>query len=129
MPRPERPAAARKIPRLCPWQNYPTHKRNRQLEVHGDLPLSYGYCPQELECSSCAGTLYKPNIALEAGRPTVFIECPHCDPEGFRRRVERLKSKLPKGAGPTSTPLSEERERQAAAQGDVRGDGFERPRR
>ncbi|MBM4280099.1 MAG: hypothetical protein FJ137_04885 [Deltaproteobacteria bacterium] len=91
----------------CPWQNYPTHKRNTQLQCHGDLPLSYGYCSQDLGCPSCAGTLYKPNIVLEQGRPFVFVECPHCDPAGFRKRVERLKDKLPRGAGPTTTPVSE----------------------
>lgn len=91
----------------CPWQNYPTHRRNRQLQCHGDLPLSYGYCSQDLGCPSCAGTLYKPNILLEQGRPFVFVECPCCDPEGFRRRVAKLKDKLPKGAGPTRTPITD----------------------
>jgi hypothetical protein len=92
----------------CPWQNYPTHRRNRQLQCHGDLPLSFGYCAQDVGCPSCAGTLYKPNILLEQGRPFVFVECPCCDPEGFRRRVERLKAKLPLGAGPTRTPLTDQ---------------------
>jgi uncharacterized Zn-finger protein len=115
----------KKSPRVCPWQNYPTHKRNRQLQVHGDVPLSYGFCGQELACSSCAGTLYKPNILLELGRPSLFVECPHCDPEGYRKRVERLRAKLPKGSGPTTTPLSEAQ--RAAA--EAASDGFEPPRR
>ena len=100
----------------CPWQHYPTHKKNKQLQCHGDLPLSYGYCSQDLGCPSCAGTLYKPNILLEQGRPFVFVECPHCDPEGYRKRVERLKDKLPKGAGPTKTPVSEQKDAALADQ-------------
>ena len=100
----------------CPWQNYPTHNRNKQLQCHGDLPLSYGYCSQDIGCPSCAGTLYKPKILLEQGRGFVFVECPCCDPVAFRRRVERLKDKLPKGAGPQSTPLTE----QKAAEEDAR---------
>jgi hypothetical protein len=91
----------------CPWQNYPTHKRNKQLQCNGDLPLTYGYCSQDLGCPSCAGTLYKPNLLLEQGRPFLFIECPHCDPAAFRRRVEKWKDKLPRGAGPTTTPVTE----------------------
>ena len=94
---------------VCPWQNRPTHNRNKQLQVHGDLPLSFGYCSQDMGCPSCAGTLYKPNIALEQGRGFLFVECPCCDPGGYRKRVERLKDKLPKGAGPKSTPITEAR--------------------
>ena len=97
----------------CPWQNYPTHKRNKQLQCNGDLPLTYGYCSQDLGCPSCAGTLYKPNIVLEQGRGFLFVECPHCDPVGFRKRVERLKDKLPRGAGPATTPVSEKAEADA----------------
>ena len=33
---------------ICPWQNRPTHSRNKQIQVHGDLPLSFGYCSQDL---------------------------------------------------------------------------------
>lgn len=105
---------------VCPWQNYPTHRRNRQVQVHGDVPLSYGYCAQDLGCPACAGTLYKPNILLEPGRPTIFVECPHCDPEGYRRRVERLRPQLPRGAGPTSSPA------QKAAQAEGGASSFER---
>lgn len=96
----------------CPWQHHPTHNRNKQLQCHGDLPLSYGYCSQDLGCPSCAGTLYKPNILLQQGRPFVFVECPNCEPEAYRKRVERLKDKLPKGSGPTSTPLSEKKDKE-----------------
>jgi uncharacterized Zn-finger protein len=91
----------------CPWQHYPTHRRNRQIQVHGDVPLSYGHCAQELDCAHCAGTLYQPNIALEVGRPSVFVECPFCDPEGFRKRVVRLRDRLPVGSGPTDTPVTQ----------------------
>ena len=97
---------------VCPWQNYPTHRRNKQVQVHGDLPLSYGYCAQELDCPSCAGTLYKPNILLEQGRGFLFVECPCCDPVGYRRRVDRL----PKGSGPSTSPAKE-----AAASADAKG--------
>ena len=101
---------------VCPWQNYPTHRRNKQVQVHGDLPLSYGYCAQELDCPSCAGTLYKPNILLEQGRGFLFVECPCCDPVGYRRRVERLRDRLPKGSGPSTSPAKE-----AAASADAKG--------
>lgn len=92
-------------PRTCPWQNYPTHKRNRQLQVNGAQPIVYGYCPQEKECASCAGTLYKPNLLVEQGRDFQFVECPFCQPDQYRRRVDRLKPTLRVGMGPTSTPL------------------------
>lgn len=96
----------------CPWQHQPTHRKNKQLQCHGDVPLSYGYCSQDVGCPSCAGTLYKPNILLEQGRGFVFVECPCCDPEGYRKRVERLKDKLPKGSGPEKTPLSEKKDQE-----------------
>ncbi|MDP2340689.1 MAG: hypothetical protein Q8O67_07015 [Deltaproteobacteria bacterium] len=96
----------------CPWQNYATHKRNKQIQCNGDLPLSYGYCSQDIGCPSCAGTLYKPNILIEQGRGFLFIECPCCDPVAFRKRVERLKDKLPKGSGPEKTPLSEAKDKE-----------------
>jgi hypothetical protein len=95
-------------PRECPWANYPTHKRNRELQVNGERPLVYGYCAQERECGSCAGTLYKPNLVVEQGRSFLFVECPYCSPAAYRRRVERWKDKLPVGAGPTTTPLTPE---------------------
>jgi hypothetical protein len=81
---------------MCPWQNYPTHKRNRELQVDGYKPIVYGYCPQAEDCSSCAGTTYKPNIVKQLGRPFERVPCPHCRPEDYKRRVERLKEKLPK---------------------------------
>lgn len=92
-------------PRACPWANYPTHSKNRELQVNGERPLVYGYCPQEKECASCAGTLYKPNLVIEQGRSYLFVECPFCRPLDYRKRVVRLKDKLPLGTGPTSTPL------------------------
>lgn len=92
-------------PRACPWQNHPTHKRNRELQVNGERPIVYGYCGQEADCASCAGTLYKPNLLIEQGRSFTFVECPFCQQEAYRRRVARLKDKLPKGSGPTATPL------------------------
>ncbi len=92
-------------PRTCPWVNYPTHRKNRELQVNGERPIVYGYCPQEPDCGSCAGTLYKPNLIIEQGRSFTFVECPFCQPEAYRRRVERLKPALPPGSGPDRTPL------------------------
>jgi hypothetical protein len=103
-------------PRRCPWQNYPTHNRNGELQCHGDVPLSYGFCAQDVDCTSCAGTLYQPNLVLELGRPSTFVECPHCNPEGYRKRVQRLLPKLPRGAGPTATPLTKAADEKAAAE-------------
>lgn len=92
-------------PRTCPWQNHATHNRNRQLQVNGAQPIVYGYCGQEKECASCAGTLYKPNLVIEQGRDFQFVECPFCTPDAYRKRVDRLKPTLRVGMGPTSTPL------------------------
>ena len=93
-------------PFRCPWENYPTHKRNRELQVNGERPIVYGYCPQELECASCAGTLYKPNLVIEQGRSFTFVECPFCNADGYRKRVKRLKDLLPPGSGPVYTPVN-----------------------
>lgn len=82
-------------PRYCPWANHPTHNKNRKLQVDGYRPIVYGYCPQTDECGSCAGTTYKPNIVLQQGREHDTVPCPYCLPEEYRRRVERLKTKLP----------------------------------
>jgi len=92
-------------PRGCPWANYPTHKRNGELQVNGERPLVYGYCAQDKECASCAGTLLKPNLLIEQGRSFTFVECPFCQPDAYRKRAAKLKSKAPVGSGPTSTPL------------------------
>jgi hypothetical protein len=96
----------RSRPGRCPWENYPTHKRNRELQVNGERPLVYGYCAQEKECASCAGTLYKPNLVIDQGRDFRFVECPFCNPEGYRKRVEKFKPLLPVGSGPVYTPLN-----------------------
>ena len=93
-------------PHACPWVNHPTHNRNRELQVNGERPLVYGYCAQDKDCGSCAGTLYKPNLVVEQGRSFLFVECPFCSPEAYRKRVERLKDKLPVGSGPSTTPLT-----------------------
>jgi hypothetical protein len=98
-------------PPSCPWVTYPTHKKNRELQVNGERPIVYGYCPQTAECGACAGTLFKPNLVIEQGRSFTFVPCPYCDPEGYRRRVLRLKDKLPKGSGPTQTPLDVDKKR------------------
>jgi hypothetical protein len=95
----------RSRPRACPWQNYPTHRKNRELQVNGERPIVYGYCGQEADCASCAGTLFKPNLVVEQGRTFTFVECPFCQQDAYRKRVARLKDKLPKGSGPESTPL------------------------
>lgn len=86
---PERPSS-------CPWFNYATHSKNRQLQVDGTRPIVYGYCPQNDECGSCAGTGYKPNLLLQLGRPFDFVPCPYCLPDAYKKRVEKLKAKLPK---------------------------------
>ncbi len=80
------------MPKLhtCPWQNRPTHRRNRELQVSADVPISYGYCAVDEDCASCAGTGYKPNILLQLGRETLTVPCPYCQPEKYRKRVERL---------------------------------------
>ncbi len=80
----------------CPWQTRPTHKRNRQIQVDGYRPIVYGYCPQDEDCASCAGTGFKPNIEVRMGRDYDFVPCPYCAPEDYKKRVERLKDKLPK---------------------------------
>ena len=82
--------------RSCPWWNYPTHQKNRDLQVDGYRPIVYGYCPQSADCASCAGTGFKPNLLLQMGRPFDFVPCPYCRPGDYTRRVERLKPKLPK---------------------------------
>ena len=92
-------------PRTCPWANYPTHKRNRELQVNGERPIVYGYCAQELECASCAGTLYKPNLVVEQGRSFAYVECPFCTPDLYRKRVKRMREELPVGSGPQYTPV------------------------
>lgn len=74
----------------CPWANYPTHRKNRELQVDGDRPIVYGYCPQTETCGSCAGTTFKPNILLQQGRGFSFVPCPYCRPADYRRRVERI---------------------------------------
>lgn len=81
--------------RSCPWFNYPTHNKNRMLLVDGHRPIVYGYCPQTEDCGSCAGTTYKPNIVRQLGREQESVPCPYCRPDEYRRRVERLKKKLP----------------------------------
>ena len=91
--RPSRPTG-------CPWHTYPTHARNRELQVNGDRPIIYGHCPQNDKCAFCAGTLYKPNLLLQVGRPFLFVPCPYCSAEPYRKRVDRLRAKLPKGSGP-----------------------------
>lgn len=78
--------------------------------MSGERPLVYGYCAQEKDCGSCAGTLYKPNLRIEQGRSFLFVECPFCRPDDFRKRVVRLKDLLPVGSGPTSTPLDPPKE-------------------
>jgi hypothetical protein len=86
---PDRPAS-------CPWWNYPTHKKNRELKVFDYKPIVYGYCSQKEDCGSCAGTTYKPNVLLQLGRPHTTVPCPYCRPDDYRRRVDVLKERLPK---------------------------------
>lgn len=77
----------------CPWQNRPTHRRNLELQVDASVPISYGYCPVDEDCASCAGTGYKPNILLQLGRETQTVPCPYCRPDDYRRAVERILRK------------------------------------
>jgi len=74
----------------CPWQTRPTHARNGQLMVDSAVPISYGYCAVNDECAHCAGTGYKPNILIQLGRESEFVPCPYCDPERYRKTVERI---------------------------------------
>jgi len=101
MPRPRtaRPASQ------CPWFNRPTHQQNKKLRVDEWRPIVYGYCPQNEECGSCAGTGYKPNIVITPGRPFDYVPCPYCLPDEYRRRVEKLKEKIP---GERKAPDDEE---------------------
>lgn len=80
-------------PLQCPWANYPSHARNRQLQVDGTRPLVSGYCASHETCGSCAGTTFKPNILLQQGRGFEFVPCPYCSPAEFRRRVARWQDK------------------------------------
>lgn len=96
---PERPKV-RERPRQCPWANYPTHSKNRELQVNGFRPIVYGYCPQDPHCASCAGTQYKPNLVIEQGRSFTFVPCPYCSADAYKKKVERLRKKLPVGSGP-----------------------------
>lgn len=96
---PERPKV-RERPRACPWVNYPTHAKNRELQVNGERPVVYGYCPQEPTCASCAGTYYKPNLLIEQGRSFQFVPCPYCSPEAYKKKVVKLRAKMPVGSGP-----------------------------
>lgn len=80
----------KKRPESCPWQTRPTHKRNGQIQVDIAVPISYGYCSQDPDCSHCAGTGYKPNILLQLGRGTDTVPCPFCEPEKYRKAVERI---------------------------------------
>jgi hypothetical protein len=109
----------RSRPRACPWANHPTHSKNKQLQVNGERPVVYGYCGQDTECASCAGTLFKPNLLIQQGRSFEFVECPYCTPELYRKRVTRLKPSMPVGSGPTSTPLDAPAEPEAPKKGSV----------
>lgn len=80
-------------PHRCPWENYPTHSKNREVQVSADRPIVYGYCSQNAECAECAGTTFKPNLVLQVGRAFEFLPCPFCSPDPYRRRVEKLKAK------------------------------------
>ena len=79
--------------KLCPWSNYPTHNKNRELRVNGFRPIVYGYCGDHEECASCAGTTYKPNLRVEQGRGFTFVPCPYCAPEKYQKKVEVLTKK------------------------------------
>lgn len=79
----------------CPWATRPTHSRNGRILVDKWKPIVYGYCPQEPDCASCAGTHYKPNILLNVGRAQDSLPCPYCDPERYRKEVDRIKKASP----------------------------------
>jgi hypothetical protein len=84
------------MPRLltCPWQNRPTHARNRRLQVDEAVPITYGYCAMDPDCASCAGTGYKPNILLQLGRGTRTLPCPYCEPERYRAEALVLVAEI-----------------------------------
>jgi hypothetical protein len=86
MAMPERPSR-------CPWENYPTHQKNRELQVNADRPIVYGYCAQDASCALCAGTQFKPNLVIQLGRNFEFVPCPYCTPEAYQKRAARLKIK------------------------------------
>ena len=88
--------------------------------MNGERPIVYGYCSQDKECASCAGTLYKPNLVVEQGRDFKFVECPFCNADGYRKRVERLKPSLPVGSGPVYTPINPPPDPAAATPGKRR---------
>ena len=83
-------------PRSCPFENRATHRKNRQIRVNGYRPIVYGYCAQAEDCGFCAGTGFKPNLEIQLGREYDYVPCPYCTPDVYKRRVERLKDKLPK---------------------------------
>jgi hypothetical protein len=77
-------------PRYCPWVPRPTHEKNGRIMVDKWTPVVFGYCPQDDQCGSCAGTGFKPNILLNVGRPSDTVACPFCDPQRYRKEVEKL---------------------------------------
>jgi uncharacterized Zn-finger protein len=73
----------------------PSHDKNGRIMVDKWKPVAFGYCPQDPECASCAGTGYKPNILLNVGRPSDTVACPYCTPDKYRKEIERLRKASP----------------------------------
>lgn len=89
-------------PRICPWVTRPSHGKNGRIMVDKWIPVVFGYCPQDDDCASCAGTGFKPNILLNVGRPSDTVACPCCDPARYRKEVAKTgkwSPAEPKGAG------------------------------
>ncbi|MBN2360727.1 MAG: hypothetical protein JXR83_14835 [Deltaproteobacteria bacterium] len=93
----------------CPWVTRPTHSRNGEIMVDQAVPLTYGYCSQDIDCAYCAGTGYKPNILLQLGRPFTTVPCPYCFPDKYRKAVSRLRGSVgtPAAAGTATDSDSE----------------------
>jgi hypothetical protein len=96
---------------MCPWVNYPTHNKNREIQVSGERPIVFGYCGDDDDCASCAGTRYKPNLLIQQGRSFTFVPCPYCMVDAYRARVLKLAVKLPMGVEPPRDPKNDPRGR------------------
>jgi len=82
----------------------PTHDKNGRILVDKWIPVSPGYCPVEADCGSCAGTGFKPNILLHVGRPTDTLACPYCEPERYKKELQKLGKWTPPAPADTKKP-------------------------
>lgn len=98
-------------PRFCPWVTRPTHSRNGRIQVDKWIPVVAGYCPIEVDCGSCAGTGFKPNILLNVGRPSDTVPCPYCEPVSYKKEMQRLGKWQPPAEKPPEPPKKPVRRR------------------